>query len=80
MLNFAYDSDVSPEHKFKNDFSFIRGSRGGVTMVRMTEVNVLSCQESERSDCSDRGMSVKSEVGCLSVLKKGQKILADFFL
>jgi len=31
MLNFAYDSDVSPEHKFQNDFSFIRGSRGVMT-------------------------------------------------
>lgn len=45
----------------------------------MTEINVLSCQETERSDCRDRGMSVKSEVGCLNVLKKCQKILADFF-
>jgi len=42
-------------------------------------MNMLSCQESEGSDYRDRGMSVKSEVGCLSVLKKCQKILADFF-
>jgi hypothetical protein len=27
MLNFAYDSDVSPEYKFQNDFSFIIVSR-----------------------------------------------------
>lgn len=43
-------------------------------------MNVLSCQESEGSDCRERGMSVKSEVGCLSVLKKCQKILADIYL
>lgn len=40
---------------------------------------MFSCQDSEGSDCSDRGMSVKSEVGCLSMLKKGLKILADIF-
>jgi len=31
MLNFAYDSGVSPEHKFKNNFSFVRGTRGVMT-------------------------------------------------
>jgi hypothetical protein len=77
MLNFTHDSDVSPEHEFQNYFSFIRDSRGVMTGKKM---NVLSCQESEGSDCRDRGMSVKSEVGCLSVLKKCQKILADIFL
>jgi hypothetical protein len=42
-------------------------------LEKMIKMNVLSCQESEGSYCRDRGMSVKSEVGCLSVLKEMSK-------
>jgi hypothetical protein len=45
MLNFTYDSDVSPEHKFQNEFSFIRGSRG--VMTGKNEMNVLFAEIEE---------------------------------
>lgn len=76
MLNFTYDSDVSPEYKFQNDFSFVSGSRGVIGKNDRDECLVLS-REWRKWLQRGRGMSVKSEVGCLGVLKKCRKILAD---
>jgi hypothetical protein len=45
MLNFTYDCDVSTEHKFQNDFSFIRGSRGVMTGKNDKDECVVSSGE-----------------------------------